>query len=370
MTAVHPTPSGLTPRALKFEALAQELRRGIAAGSWPLGSLLPTEKQLVESTGYSLSTVRRAVDVLVDEGLILRRQGSGMYVSSASRQRTEQRTIGVLIPDTRLYFPTVLQGIEAGLSGSGTSIALATSQYDSRVEQEAIARFVESGVDGLLITPIISDDADPGALLRRLESIPIPVVMLERRIRSLGYFDPTEYVCSNHEAGAFEGVSHLHRLGHRRIALALRADSAPSSGVRRGYEASVPHLEGMVSTIVSRTSAEWLQTHADDVLQEMVDGSCTAALVFGDREATLLEVAAQRRGLRVPEDLAIVSYDDEVADVAPVPLTAVSPAKHRIGRMAAALLLTRITEGDQSPVQQISIVPRLTIRDSCGARSR
>lgn len=186
MTAVHPSPSDLTPRALKFEALAQELRRGIAAGSWPLGSLLPTEKQLVESTGYSLSTVRRAVDVLVDEGLILRRQGSGMYVSSASRQRTEQRTIGVLIPDTRLYFPTVLQGIEAGLSGSGTSIALATSQYDSRVEQEAIARFVEARVDGLLITPIISDDADPGALLRRLESIPIPVVMLERRIRVWG----------------------------------------------------------------------------------------------------------------------------------------------------------------------------------------
>ncbi|UFU05958.1 substrate-binding domain-containing protein [Ruania halotolerans] len=78
--------------------------------------------------------------------------------------------------------------------------------------------------------------------------------------------------------------------------------------------------------------------------------------------------AARRRGLRVPEDLALVSYDDELADVADVPLTSVAPAKYRVGKLAAEILLRRITDGDAGPVHQVQLRPRIVIRDSCGAR--
>lgn len=355
------------PRALKFEALASDLRRAITAGTWPLGSRLPTEQQFVESTGYSLSTVRRAIDILTEEGVVERRQGSGMYVEGLPRRKRGSLTIGVLIPDTSLYFPRVLQGIEAGLSDSPASLTLATYGYDAEVEKTALQKLLDSGVDGLLITPLVSETAKPDSFLERLEAIPVPTVLVERRLHALDHFDPTEFVCSNHEGGVLRAVTHLHSMGHRRIALCTRIESAPAGAIRRGYDEAPRYLDALETLVISKSSQEWVRSHADGVLTELLAAGATATVVFGDREATLLEIACQRRGIRVPEDLAIVSYDDELADVAPVPLTAVAPAKHRVGRMAANLLLARIAEGDQSPVQQISIIPRLVVRESCGA---
>lgn len=94
----------------------------------------------------------------------------------------------------------------------------------------------------------------------------------------------------------------------------------------------------------------------------------TAALVFGDREATLIGQAVGQRGLRVPDDLVLISYDDETADLAEVPLAAVAPPKFRVGKMAAEVLLRRLIEGDACAVHQVKLRPRIVIRASCGAR--
>lgn len=90
----------------------------------------------------------------------------------------------------------------------------------------------------------------------------------------------------------------------------------------------------------------------------------------GDREAALIARAIGQRGLQVPGDLTPVSYDDETADLAEVPLTAVTPPKFRVGRMAAEVLLRRLTEGDAFPIHQVKLRPRIVIRASCGARTR
>lgn len=68
----------------------------------------------------------------------------------------------------------------------------------------------------------------------------------------------------------------------------------------------------------------------------------------------------------MPGDLAIVSYDDETAELASVPLTAVAPPKHRLGRAAGQLIIDRIDERGQPPAQQVLIRPQLIVRTSCG----
>ncbi|MFE4194640.1 substrate-binding domain-containing protein [Paenarthrobacter sp. NPDC056912] len=364
---------------LKFQNLSDNLRRGILAGTWAVGTKLPTEQQLSLETGLSLTTVRRAFEDLVDKGLVVRRQGAGSFVAAPQRSQKRSRyVIGVLLPDTQLYYPQVLQGIEEHLSARGASLQLSTYHYDFTRENASIDFLLDAGVDGLILVPTLTGLDNPQQRVAELMALPVPVVLLERSLDDLGPGDRTEHVCSDHQGGAYDAVMHLHRLGHRKIGLLTRANEAARSSnptqaaVIAGYAAAVAALglktDGHVTMAFSATKPEWEADQAEHMFELLAGSGATAALVFGDREAALLEGAASRRGIRVPEDLALVSYDDEMADLAQIPLTAVSPAKHRLGVMAADVLLRRLTEGDACPLYQVRLRPRIVVRDSCGAK--
>ncbi|GGJ37014.1 UNVERIFIED_ORG: DNA-binding LacI/PurR family transcriptional regulator [Paenarthrobacter nicotinovorans] len=364
---------------LKFQDLSDDLRRDILAGTWAVGTKLPTEQQLAAETGLSLTTVRRAFEDLVGKGLVVRRQGAGSFVAAPQRAQKRSRfVIGVLLPDTQLYYPRVLQGIEEHLSARGASLQLSTYHYDFTRENASIQFLLDAGVDGLILVPTLTGLANPQQRASELMALPVPVVLLERSLDDLGPGDLTEHVCSDHQGGAYDAVMHLHRLGHRKIGLLTRANEAARSSnptqaaVVAGYRAAVAALgldtDGHRSMAFSATKPEWEADQAEHMFGLLAGSGATAALVFGDREAALLEGAASRHGVRVPEDLALVSYDDEMADLARIPLTAVSPAKHRLGVMAADVLLRRLTEGDACPLYQIRLRPRIVVRDSCGAK--
>lgn len=355
-------------RDLKFQALADELRRGILAGTWAVGAKLPTEAQLAAETGLSLTTVRRAFDELVQAEVVVRRQGAGSFVADRQPVRRRSRfTVGVLLPDTQLYYPRVLQGIEETLSAQDVGLQLATYNYQPEREDSSIEFLVESGVDGLILVPTLGGIADPQQRVRELTSLNVPVVLLERSLMDLGPGDRTEHVCSDHQGGAYDAVTHLVGLGHPSVALLTRAQTPTEPAIVAGYERAAADV-GFRPLILAALKKEWEDGAAEGLLAQLLAAGVTAALVFGDREATLLEAAARRGGVRVPEDLALVSYDDELADLAEVPLTAVAPAKHRMGRMAAEILLRRLVEGDDCPIHQVRLRPRLVVRESCGAK--
>lgn len=368
---------------LKFQDLSDDLRRDIIAGTWAVGTKLPTEQQLATETGLSLTTVRRAFEDLVGKGLVVRRQGAGSFVAPQRAQKRSRFVIGVLLPDTQLYYPRVLQGIEEHLSAHGASLQLSTYHYDFTRENASIQFLLDAGVDGLILVPTLTGLDNPQARAAELMALPVPVVLLERSLDDLGPGDLTEHVCSDHQGGAYDAVMHLHRLGHRKIGLLTRANEAARSSnptqaaVIAGYTAAMAALglsgSGSAGSgagmAFSATKPEWEADQAEHMFELLAGSGATAALVFGDREAALLEGAASRHGIRVPEDLALVSYDDEMADLARIPLTAVSPAKHRLGVMAADVLLRRLTEGDACPLYQIRLRPRIVVRDSCGSKA-
>ncbi|MEU6075999.1 substrate-binding domain-containing protein [Micromonospora sp. NPDC047074] len=375
MTATQPDTAPRRSRArdavtrdLKFQQLAGDLRRGILAGDWAAGTKLPTESQLARDTGLSITTVRRAYEELVGQGLVVRRQGAGSFVAVPHRREPRARwSIGVLVPDTQSYYPRVLQGIEEALSAAGARLQLSTYHYDQREEELDLRFLLDSGVDGLLLVPTLLGLDDPGGRADQLMSLPVPAVLLERRLADAGPGDRTEHVCSDHQAGAYDAVAHLHRLGHDRIALLSRSNNPTGTAVKAGFERGMHDLGLPADQQHCAVKERWSPGLADELVSRLLDSAVTAALVFGDREATLIEGAAHRRGLRIPEQLALVSYDDETADVAEVPLTAVSPPKYRVGRMAAEVLLRRLAEGDACPLHQIRLRPRIVVRASCGA---
>ncbi|WP_258066918.1 substrate-binding domain-containing protein [Arthrobacter sp. GMC3] len=357
-------------RGLKFQSLADDLRRGILAGTWAAGAKLPTEAQLAAETGLSLTTVRRAFDELVQAEIVVRRQGAGSFVAERQPARRRSRfAVGVLLPDTQLYYPRVLQGIEETLSAHDVSLQLATYNYQPEREDQSIEFLIDSGVDGLILVPTLTGIPDPQRRVNELNALNVPVVLLERSLTDLGPGDRTEHVCSDHQGGAYDAVAHLHSLGHARVGLLTRTNTPTEPAIVAGYERAAADL-GFAPFTVKAPKFEWENGAAETLLAGLMDSGSTAALVFGDREATLLEGAARRAGVRIPQDLALVSYDDELADLAEVPLTAVSPAKHRMGRMAAEILMRRLIEGDDCPIHQVRLRPRLVVRDSCGAKAR
>lgn len=348
---------------LKFLVIADRLRREILDGARQPGSRLPTEKELAARSSVSISTVRRAVDNLVAEGLVLRRQGSGTYVRVPQTDRSRRVLVGVVVPSTTFYYPHVLRGIEEVRAESDARVELVCSGYDQEVETKAVREMLEAGVDGLLLAPTLTGPEPTDALLGRLAELPVPVVLIERRGTSLAAAN--ESVCTHHEAGAYHAVQHLVGLGHGTIGLVLRSPSPTADPVASGYHQAVAEL-GSEPVRFQASLEEWGPATADRALAYLRSAGCTAALCFGDRQAALLVSAARRAALTVPGDLALVAYDDEIADIPEVPLTAVAPPKYLIGRAATELLLHRLRHPGH-PRRSMLMRPNLTIRQSCGA---
>ncbi|MFF9453603.1 LacI family DNA-binding transcriptional regulator [Streptomyces flaveolus] len=361
MAERHPS----TARELKFRQLAAELREQILQGVWAAGSKLPTEKELASDSGTSVSTVRRAVDELVAEGRVVRRQGSGTFVVPPDSPEPGRAMVGVIVPDNTFYYPRVLQGIEETLSAAGARLLLACSGYDQERESKDLQDMLEAGIDGLLIVPTLEGPRPAPQYLTHLSELPVPVVLVERRHTSLS--DTNEYVCTHHEAGAYDAARHLTRLGHRTIGLVLRSPSPTAGPVAEGFAQAAAEL-GLSTTEFHATRQEWSPAAADRCLTALRTAGATAAVCFGDRQAALLANAARRAGLSVPEDLALVAYDDEIAELADIPLTAVAPPKHQLGRTAAETLLRRLDDPTR-PRRRTLLRPGITVRQSCGARS-
>lgn len=103
---------------------------------------------------------------------------------------------------------------------------------------------------------------------------------------------------------------------------------------------------------------------ADQVVDQRLALGATAVLAHSDQEAMVLVQRWTDRGLRVPEDLAVVAYDDEMAQWCDPPLTAVRPPKNRIGKIAIEMVLARIDEGPRRPVHRLLLNPELVVRES------
>jgi len=360
-----------TPSGLKFQVLAESLRRRIADGEWEPGAKLPTEKDLSAASALSLTTVRRALDELAEQGLVRRRQGSGTFVSArAASLHNSTLTVGLLVPSTTQYYPRVISGIEAALSAGGARMVLSCYRYEAEEEDADIASLLAADVDGLLLVPTLTGIADPAGRARELNDLGVPSVFIERRVVDSGPRDSSEYVRTDHEAGAYEAIERLARLGHRHIGLVCRFPNPTGIWVARGYESSMAELGLEAQEPYLAEAGRWSQARADEAVAHLQHAGASAALVFGDREGAWLEGAARRAGLRIPQDLALVAYDDESADVAEIPLTAVSPPKYELGRLAAEILMRRLRANQPTPIHQISLRPRIVVRSSCGGTER
>lgn len=332
---------------------------------------------VVTELGVSYGTVRRDLEVLEQQGQLTRVRGGAVATGSSAQRNAAAESaepaasapgdgavVGMLVPSATYYYPEVIRGAQSAAALAGARLVLGVTDYDAPRDLDQLRDLIRSGCEGLLVTtaggPVI-----PAPVRQLLAESGLPYVLVERR--SAAAYDHAECVISDHRQGAYRAVEFLAGLGHRGVAL-FAHPTPTTSPIVQGHAAAVRQLELDGSAPVLAPGRDTDRLAAVDAFVDACRASAaTAALVHSDQEAILLVQRLRKRGIRVPEDLAVVAYDDEVAAFAEVPLTAVAPPKFEVGRMAAAALLDRLGTADGPPVRQTVLQPRLVVRDSTGA---
>ncbi|MGW0580807.1 substrate-binding domain-containing protein, partial [Streptomyces sp. NPDC002920] len=188
---------------------------------------------------------------------------------------------------------------------------------------------------------------------------------------------PLDCVRTDHAYGVHLALEHLVVLGHRRIVLAARDDS-PTARVIRDEFAAQTAARGLAAgcrTILSSRAAGPDPAAAEpdpadpvDLVDAVREAGATAVLIHSDMDALMLVQRLQAAGIDVPGRCSVVAYNDVVADMGPVPLTAVAPPKAELGRIGFGLLLRRLDTARQglrpAATRHMELLPGLVVRES------
>lgn len=337
-----------------------------------------TLKHIAQQTGLSIMTVSRVVRGRPDVSPASRRKvlaavrrlgyipnpAAQLLVTRTAPGPQDDRIIGTLfsreVVTSHSYFAGIIQGIadEARrwdchlLFGYGLGDSATPLEYPKMI-REMLTRWI------ILVGKV------PPRLVRQLHGSGFSLVLVDMRapIR-----DADAVVC-NDALGAYEATRHLVKLGHRRIAL-IRGpvrhpfSQALTSGYRRALqEAGIPGREGLVVEAPFRPEGGY------EAAEALFKGPSPPSAIFTNDDLAIGALRAiHNRGLRIPEDVALVGYDDiEYAAHTTPPLTTVAVPKEEMGRLAVRLAIAQMEQGPQHVFSTTVVSHMLLIRSSCGA---
>jgi len=341
------------------------------------GSLRVSE--LAAELGVSAVTLRRDVEALAAQGRVQRLHGGVVWPGESPAEtqvrpeRAEGAVIGMIVPNTQNLFADIVHGAREAAAAQGARLVLGVTGYVEAEDAVQAEHLVAGGAEGLIVAPSWFDGVPVDGQEKWLLEHGVPAVLVERLAPPTNPAAALDRVRTDRAHGAAVAVSHFAALGHRKITAVLQ-EGPHAAQITAGYQAAVRSLGLDVAT-----GAPTVREHGDyeasvDYLVEAVKKrGVTAALVHSDADAIVLVPRLQACGIRVPDDLALIVYEDEVAGLADVPLTAVAPPKRAVGELAAQLLLQRLAErsdgaADPAPRQHLDLLPELKIRASCGGR--
>lgn len=325
-------------------------------------------------------TLRRDLVELERRGLLVRVHGGAISLAVAREQAhqsgdAERRrparpvaTIGMIVPTSSYYFPEVIRGASEAARELSCRLIVGATNYSPEEELRQARRLIAGGVDALMVTPHAALAESP-QLRDVLEAAEIPIVLVERSVeeRSAGRL---EWVRSDHANGAEIAVEHLVEQGHRRLALAAQP-AATVAGLREGFQRALARLGDDGYGLRRDLPAPQIGTNVtiselDSLLDDCLEHGVTAAIILGDADSMAFTDRVIERGLRIPEDFAVIAYDDEISSLAAVPLTAVAPPKRELGHAALRLCMDRLRQRSSDPqaIVRMILLPDLVVRDS------
>jgi len=329
-----------------------------------------TLADIAKEAGFSINTVSRALngksDVREETRQIILEAARRLeyYPDRLARGLRQQAThvLGLVVSDVaNPFFGALVKSISAVARSRDYHLLLQDTDESPIREKEAVEVLLAERIDGVLICPVQEDTT----AIEKLVRSGIPVVLIGRRFQDL----PVDYVVPDDTQGGRLAAEHLLQLGHRRIGM-INAPERISSA-RERYEGFVEAHQAyglsiepeLVRSDVVDHIAGYRETAA--LLEQMPE--VTAIVAYSDFVAFGVARAIWERGLRIPEDISLIGFDDTpLATCLPVPLSTVRSPIQELGVEAIEVLCSKIA-GDLSGDVRKTISMKLISRGSTAA---
>jgi len=335
---------------LKYQKLYNWAHTLITSGVIRNMDKFPSEPSLQKKFGYSRQTVRTALQQLEEEGLITRVRGSGTYVSYEGQMIDDDRPrVGLLLSYYSEYlFPEVYDGIEASLSEKGYRIDVAVTKNRLNDEAVYLESMLKNNVSGLIIEG--SRSAFPNPNLRLFEEIKkrnIPTIFIHNHYENMS-FDSVEM---SDTRSAYELTKTLIEHGHRKIGGILKYDDMQGIARYKGLiqcmsDYGIKYDDDCIRWYSTREMEDKFGkkglTHIYRHTRE-----CTAMMIYNDEVARVYLEFLDERGIHVPEDVSVVSFDDaELMDNTDVKVLSAIHPKNKLGYITGNHLLRMMDDED------------------------
>lgn len=354
---------------------------------------IPTEKEIMEKFNVSRITVANALSELAKEGWIYRVPGKGSFVSKDVHQLTnttvqhqdintvssqvqvdgseKRKMIGLIMPGINDFFAIrLINGINKALEESDYYLVILLSQNSKEKEREAIRELINMQAVGLLIFPADAETYNDDILELKVRHYPF--VLIDRYFPGV----ETNYVNSDNVLGTKLAVSHLWDLGHRNIAIC--SDSAlPTVSVElriKGYMDALKEKGAMIdpSLILTDFRVDYDTFEEDHPLFQLMENrSATAFITLNAKLGLYLSSLSKRLGLKVPEDVSILTYDDPSSGYDDFGVyTHISQSEYNMGQEAAGILIQLLenkqNHTDSIGYQKVNLTPKLIVKETTG----
>ena len=309
------------------------------------------------SDRVSPATRQRVEEAIAELGYVPSRLARGLI-----RQKTG--TLALIVPDVaNPFFTLIVRGVEDVARRADYRVILSDTRADLALEREAIEEILAHRVEGVAIAPV-SDRSRTH--LRRLTKFGVPFVLIDRTIRGVD----ADVVVGDNVGGARRLVEHLISLGHRRIGFIVESDDVSTARDRRaGYETALQGAGLPVDPrLVVRTTVD--PAGGFDGMQRLLARDDRPSAVFTVNNLVALGAieAVRAAGLEVPDDVALVCFDDiEFASRLYPFLTVMAQPAETLGSLGAQLLLERIDGRARYHGRTVVLPAEFIVRKSCGA---
>lgn len=282
-----------------------------------------------------------------------------LLARSLAKQKTH--TLGMIVTDiSNPFFPLVVRGAEDAAQKAGYSILLCNSDNQREKEEAYLDLLISKRVDGILLT-VAPGSVTPSVCLM-LADAKIPIVLVMRNSPDL----KCDAVLTDDEKGAFEGVSHLARVGHRCIAFVSGPLEVSNGAARwKGYRKAL-QAHGLRYDSELTVEGDYRMESGYRAGLVLLPRRPDAIFVANYLMTVGLMQAAEEMGMSCPEDYALASFDDYPWLRCFRPrLTTIELPKYELGARSTQMLLDRIS-GKKGSILVQKLAPQLRVRESCG----
>jgi LacI family transcriptional regulator len=330
----------------------------------------PTIKEIARIANVSAMTVSRALNNrhsvrgATREKILKIANRLGYMPNRIARSLVSKKSdlISLIVADiSNPFFAEISRGIEDRARENGYHVIFSSTDDDPKNLESCVRMMREMGVDGFIIAAVSLKEPIVDELLDQ----EIPVVLINRRIKKSN----VNYVVVDNYKGAYLAVEYLINIGYKKIGI-ISGRSSVSTGKERlqGYRKGLLD-HGLKFKKEYSSQGPFTEEHGKKAAKKMLTLKNRPEAIFAASDNIALGVmnAAGELGLKIPEDLAIVGFDDTIfSSNSKIRLTTVSQRKYEMGERGVQILIDLIENQQSDYINKVVLEPRLIIRESCG----